>query len=152
VVSRILALCPPRTKFSKLTSSTGTEIVSETNLFFFSFMSSVPPGWSPLHLPCGEIVFYPTGRPSIRSLTREIAALGYEVSGFPLPHTNLRPLPPGVWHCAVVLGDIILFIVAPTAQSSSDSSSDQSAYQSSHYEPDLDNVDPDFPEDGYWRS
>ena len=58
----------------------------------------------------------------------------------------------GVWHCAVVLGDIILFIVAPTAPSSSDSSSDQSTYESSHNKPDLDNVDPDFPEDGYWRS
>jgi hypothetical protein len=52
-----------------------------------------------------------------------------------------------------VLGDIILFIVAPTAPSSSDVSSDQSGYGSSyHNEPDLDNFDPDFPEDGYWRS
>ena len=115
-------------------------------------MSSVPPGLSPVRLPHGEIVIYPTGRPSIRSLTREIAALGYEVSGFPLSHTDLRPLPPGVWHCAVVLGDIILFIVAPTAPLSSDSSSDQSAYESSHNKPDSDNVDPEFPEDGYWRS
>ena len=67
-------------------------------LTLFSFMSSIPLGLSPLRLPLGEIVFYPTGRPSIRSLTREIAALGYEVSGFPLHHTDLRPLPPGVWH------------------------------------------------------
>jgi hypothetical protein len=54
----------------------------------------------------------------------------------------------------VVIGDFILFIVAPTAPSSfSDSSSDQSGYgSSSHNEPDSDNVDPDFPEDGYWRS
>jgi len=115
-------------------------------------MSSAPPGISPLRLPHGEIVFYSTGRPSIRSLTREVAALGYEVSGFPLPHTDLRPLPLGVWHWAVVLGDIILFIVAPTAPLSSDSSSDQSGYVSSHNEPDSDNVDPDFPENGYWRS
>jgi hypothetical protein len=114
--------------------------------------AAVPLGLSPLHLPLGEIVFYLTGRPSIRLLTRAIAALGYEVSGFPLSHTDLRPLPPGVWHCAVVLGNIILFIVAPTAPSSSISSSDQSAYESSHNEPDSDNVDPDFPEDGYWRS
>ena len=76
-------------------------------------MSSVPPGFSPLHLPLGEIVFYPTGRPSILSLTREIAALGYKVSGFPLPHTDLRPLPPGVWHWAVVLGNIILLLSLP---------------------------------------
>ena len=115
-------------------------------------MSSVPPGLSPLRLPRGEIVFYPTGRPSIRVLTREIAALGYEVSGFPLRRTDLRPLPPGVWHCAVVLGDIILFIVDPTEPSTPDSSSLQSGYgSSSHNEPDSDNVDPDFPEDGYWR-
>ena len=118
-------------------------------------MSSVPPGLSPLRLPRGEIVFYPTGRPGIRSLICEIAALGYSVSGFPLPHTDLSPLPPGVWHCAVVLGDFILFIVAPTPPSSSDSdsSSVQSAYgSSSHNEPDSDNVDPDFPEDGYCSS
>ncbi len=116
-------------------------------------MSSVPPGYSPLRQLLGEIVVYPTGRPSIRLVTRKIAALGYEVSGFPLRHTNLRPLTPGVWHCAVVIGNIILFIVAPTAPSSSDSSSsssDQCGYISSHNEPDSDNVDPDFPEDGYW--
>ena len=41
------------------------------------------------------------------------AALGYEVSGFPLPHTNLRPLPPGVWHWAVVLGNIVLLLSLP---------------------------------------
>ena len=115
-------------------------------------MSSVPPGCSLLRLPRGEIVFYPTGRPSIRVLIRKIAALGYEVSGFPIHHTNLRQLPPGVWHCAVVIGEIFLFIVAPAATSSSDSSSldslsDQSDYVSSE-EPDSDNVDP---EDGYWR-
>ena len=116
-------------------------------------MSSVPPGLSPLRLPLREIVFYPTGRPGVRSLIREIAALGYSVSGFPLPHTDLSPLPPGVWHCAVVLGDFILFIVALTAPSLSDSSSDQSAYgSSSHNEFDSDNVDPDFPEDSFWRS
>ena len=39
------------------------------------------------------------------TLIRQIAALGYSVTGFPLPHTDLSPLPPGVWHCAVVLGD-----------------------------------------------
>ena len=120
-------------------------------------MSSVPPGLSPLRLPLGEIVFYPTGRPGIRSLVREIAALGYLVSSFPLPHTDLSSLPPGVWHCAVVIGDFILFIVAPTALSSSDSSSDQSDDSpSSHNEPyyDSDNVDPDFPwlGCGYWHS
>ena len=116
-------------------------------------MYSIPSNFSPLRLPRGEIVFYPTGRPSIRVLTKKIAALGYEVSGFPLHHTNLRPLPPGVWYCAVVIGEIILFIVALAAtlssdSSSSDSLSDQSGYISSQEEPDSDNVDP---EDGYWR-
>ena len=95
-------------------------------------MSSVPPGCSPLRLPRGEIVFYPTGRPSIRGLTRDIAALGYEVSGVPLRTTDLRLLPaPEVWHWAVVLGNIILFIVAPLESSeSAESSSDQSGYLS----------------------
>jgi hypothetical protein len=104
----------------------------------------------------------------------------YSVSGYPLSHTDLSPLPPGVWHCVVVIVDFILFIVTPTAPSSfSDSSSDQSGYESSHNEPDSDNfepllsldsssiwsgyessinapdsdnVDPDFPEDGYCHS
>jgi hypothetical protein len=118
-------------------------------------MSSVPPGLSPLRLPLGEIVFYPTGRPGIRTLTHQITALGYSVMGFTLPHTDLSPLPPGVWHCAVVLGDFILFIVAPTVSSDLLSvQSDDSPF--SHNEPyyDSDNVDPDFPElgRGYWHS
>jgi hypothetical protein len=145
-------------------------------------MSSVPPGLSPLRLPHGDIVHYPTGRPSIRVLAREIAALGYKVSVFPLSHTDLRLLlAPGVWHNSVVIGDFIVFIVTPTAPSvfSDSSASDLSAYESSHNEPDSDNfdpdsqvafssdqsgyesdhnapdsdnVDPDFPENGYWRS
>ena len=119
-------------------------------------MSSVPPNSSPLRLPRGEIVFYPTGRPSIRVLTRSIAALGYKVSGFPLSHTDLRSLPPGVWHWAVVLGDFILFIVLPPESAeSAESSSDQSGYlseDSPYYN--SDNVDPDAPwlGRGYWHS
>ena len=108
-------------------------------------MSSVPPGLSPLRLPLGDIVFYPTGRPCLCLLINQITALGYLVSGFPLSHTDLSPLPPGVWHCVVVIGDFILFIVTPTAPSSfSESSSDQSGYESSINEPDSDNFDPDF--------
>ena len=120
----------------------------------FSFMSSGPPGCSPLRLPRGEIVFYPTGRPSILALTRDIAALGYEVSGFPLRNTDLRLLlAPEVWHWAVVISNIILFIVAPLE--SSESASDQSGYQtedSPYY--DSDNVDPENPGGGYgyWHS
>jgi hypothetical protein len=112
-------------------------------------MYSIPQNFSPLRLPRGEIVSYPTSRPSIRVLIQKIAALGYEVSGFPIQQTGLRELPPGVWHCAVVLGEITLFIVAPAATSTSDSSSfnsfsgDQSDYVSSE-EPDSDNVDPGY--------
>ncbi len=144
-------------------------------------MSSVPPGSSLFRLPHGDIVFYPTGRPCLRLLLQQIAALGYLVLGSPLSHTDLRPLPPGVWHCVVVISVFILFIVTPTAPSSfSASSSDQSGYESSHNEPDSDafdpddypvaasdlsadgssspnefdsdNVDPDFPEAGYNHS
>ena len=99
-------------------------------------------GQTALRLPHGNVVLYTTGRPSLRSLFRDIAALGYEVSAFPLsPPPDLRHLLPGVWHNTVVVGDFILFIVTPTAPSSS--SSDQSAYESSHNEPDSDNFDPD---------
>ena len=116
-------------------------------------MSSVPPGLSPLQLPLGEIVFYPTGRLGNRSLTHEIAALGYEVSSFPLRDTDLRPIPPGVWHCAVVIGDFILFIVTPTAPSLSELSSDQSGYDSSpKNEPDSDAFDPPSDQSGYGSS
>ena len=139
------------------------------------------PGLSPLRLPLGNIVYYPTSRPSIRVLAREIAALGYEVSVFPLSHTDLRLiLAPGVWYNSVVIGDVIIFIVTPTApstfpdSSASDlsvnegshhypdsdnfdpefeaSSSDQSGYESDHNEVDSDNVDPKFPERGYQRA
>jgi len=117
-------------------------------------MYSIPQNFSPLRLPRGEIVFYPTGRPSIRVLIQKIVALGYEVSGFPLRNTDLRLLlAPGVWHWTVVIGDIILFIVVPVE--STDSASDQSGYgteDSPVY--DSDNVDPDNPGGGYgyWRS
>ena len=78
---------------------------------------------------------------------------GFGVLGFELSaHLHRpQPLPLGVWHCAVVISDFILFIVAPTAPSSfSDSLSDQSSYgSSSHNEPDSDNIDPDFPEAGH---
>jgi len=118
----------------------------------FPFMSSVPPGSSPLCLPLGDIVFYPTGRPCLHLLINQIAALGYSVSGFPLSRTDLSPLPPGVWHCVVVVGDFILFIVTPTAPSSFlESSLDQSGYESSNNEPDSDNFDPEFSEDGCGR-
>ncbi len=81
-------------------------------------------------------------------LIQQIAALGYEVSGFPLHQTDLRQLPPGVWHCAVVIGEFILFIVDPTEPLASDSALLTSGYgSSSHNKPNSDNVDPDFFED-----
>jgi hypothetical protein len=109
------------------------------------FMSSVPPGLSSLRLPLGDIVHYPTGRPSLRVLARDIAALGYEVSVFPLKHPDLRPLTPGVWHNSVVIGNFIICIVTPTTPSVfSDSTSAQSGYVSSHNAPDSENLDPDY--------
>ena len=112
-------------------------------------MASVPWECMPLRLPRGEIVSYPAGRPSIRILTQQISALGYEVFGYPLQQTDLGHLTPGVWYSAVVVGDFILFIADPTARSASDSGSLHSGYPSwSDGEPDSDNVDPDFPEAG----
>ena len=111
-------------------------------------MSFVPPDCSPLRLPPGELVYYPTGRPNIPTLVSQITALGYSVAVYPLQQPNLSRFPPGVWHCAVVLGDFILFLVRPSE--SAESSSDQSGYEtedSPFY--DSDNVDPDNPGGGY---
>ena len=111
-------------------------------------MSSVPPGLSSLRLPLGDIVHYPTGRPSIRVLTREIAALGYCVVVYPLQQPDLSRFPPGVWHWVVVLGEFILFLVFPAEQA--ESSLDQSGYlseDSPYYNEE--NVDPDNPGGGY---
>ena len=108
-------------------------------------MSSVPPGVSSLRLPFGNIVHYSTGRPSIRGLVRDIAALGYEVSFFPLEHPDLRSLTPGVWHNSVIVGDFIICIVSPTVPSIfSDSTSAQSGYISSQGAPDSEHLDPDY--------
>ena len=86
-------------------------------------------------------------------LTQLIENRGYEVTWYPLRTVNLRTLPRGVWHCAVVIGEFILFIVDPREQSSSDSDSLTSGYASSwDNAPDSDNVDPDFPENGYMSS
>ena len=126
-------------------------------------MEPIPPDSSPLCLPRGEIVYYPTARPSIRVLTQQIAALGYEVSEFPLQQTDLRQLPPGVWHRAVVIAGYILFIVDPGEvlfiveqgeRSAPDSASLTSGYGSfaEPEGPDSDNFDPDFSEDGYGSS
>ena len=118
-------------------------------------MSSVPPGFSPMRLPLGEVVFYPASRPSIRALARQIAALGYSVAVYPFPHTDLSALPPGVWHWSVVIRDCILFIVPPSELS--ELSSDQSNDELLPVDPidfysldsasivDSDQINPDFP-------
>jgi len=116
-------------------------------------MSAEPPESSPLRLPRGESVSYPTGRPNIPTLVNQITALGYSVAVYPLQQPNLSRFPPGVWHWAVVLGDFILFLVFPSE--SAESSSDQSGYEtedSPFY--DSDNVDPENPGGGYgyWQS
>ena len=118
-------------------------------------MSSDNPDYSPLRLPRGEVVFYHTRSPGVRVLTQLIENQGYEVTWYPLRTVNLRTLPRGVWHCAVVIGEFILFIVDPREQSSS-SSSDSESFASGESSwdnaPDSDNVDPDFPENGYMSS
>jgi hypothetical protein len=115
-------------------------------------MYSVPPGFSSLHLPLRDFVIYPTDRPSICTLVRQITDLGYSVEVYLFPHNNLRALPPGNQHWAVVIGDAILVIIPPSLSSdspgdSSDDGSSGSVSGSSRIEPyyDLDNVDPNFP-------
>jgi hypothetical protein len=116
---------------------------------------------SSLRLPLGDFVIYPTDRPSIRTLVRRIADLGYLVEVFLFPHKDLQALPLGDQHWAVVIGDAIFVIVPVSISSDSpgDSRDDGSSgfvSGSSRNEPyyDSDNVDPDFPwlGMGYWHS
>ena len=74
-------------------------------------MYSVPPGFSKLRLPLGDFVIYPTARPSIRGLVRRIYYQGYSVWTYLFPNNNLRAIPPGDRHWAVVIGDAVLVIV-----------------------------------------
>ena len=112
-------------------------------------MDQIPRDCITLRLPRGELVFYSAARPSVRLLIQQITILGYEVVDFPLQRPDLGQLPPGVWFFAVVVGGFVLFITDPTARSASDSASVRSGSPSlSEYEPDSDNVDPDYPEDG----
>ena len=114
-------------------------------------MFSVPPGVSSLHLPLGEFVIYPTDRPSIRTLVCQIEDQGYSVQFYLFPNNNLRALPLGDRHRAVVIGDAILVIVPPfSSDSSVDPSDDASAGSASCSSrisaiDDPDQVDPDFP-------
>ncbi len=125
-------------------------------------MYSISPGFSSLRLPLGDFFIYPTDCPSIRTLVCQIADLGYSVEVYLFPHNDLRALPPGDRHWAVVIGDAILVILPPSLSSedspgdSNNDSSSGSVSGSSHIEIyyDSDNVDPDFPwlGRGYWRS
>ena len=90
-------------------------------------MYSVPPGFSKLRLPLGDFVIYPTERPSIRTLVRQIEDQGYSVQTYLFPNNNLRALPPGDRHWAVVIGDAILVIVPPFSSESSVDPSDDSS-------------------------
>ena len=74
-------------------------------------MYSVPPGFSKLRLPLGDFVIYPTARPSIRTLVRQIEDKGYSVQTYLFPNNNLRALPPGDRHWAVAIGEAFLVIV-----------------------------------------
>ena len=74
-------------------------------------MYSVPPGFSKLRLPLGDFVIYPTERPSIRTLVRQIDYQVYSVQTYLFPNNNLRALPPGDRHWAVAIGDAFLVIV-----------------------------------------
>ena len=114
-------------------------------------MYSVPPGFSKLRLPLGDFVIYPTARPSIRTLVRQIDYQVYLVQTYLFPNNNLRALSPGDRHWAVVIGDAILVIVPPF---SSESSVDPSNNDSSGFAScsscisaidDPDQFDPDFP-------
>ena len=74
-------------------------------------MYSVPPGFSKLRLPLGDFVIYPTARPSIRTLVRQIEDQGYSVQTYLFPNNNLRAIPPGDRHWAVAIGDAFVVIV-----------------------------------------
>jgi hypothetical protein len=114
-------------------------------------MYSVPPGFSSLRLPLGDFVIYPTERPSIRTLVRQIEDQGYSVQTYLFANNNLRALPPGDRHRAVVIGDTILVIVPPFSSDSSVDPSDEpssgSVSCSSRISAidDPDQVNPDFP-------
>jgi hypothetical protein len=113
-----------------------------------------PAHFSPLRLPRGNIIFYPTGRPNIRVIKQAIMARGYEVWDLhiDIPGFQGQQIPQADWLHAIVLGRVVLFVAAPEPLSSSRSSSpDSSSGQQSESSPnafDSDNVDPDVPDAG----
>ncbi len=88
-------------------------------------MYTIPPGFTLLHLPLGEfVIIYPINQPSIRTLVRQIAELGYSIEVYLFLNNNLLSLPPGDRHWAEVIGTAILVIVPPTLSDSSVAQSD----------------------------
>ena len=119
-------------------------------------MNLPPPHFSSLRLPRGELISYPTGRPNIRRITRQIQDFGYgvwvlhvDIAGF-----QRQRIPSATWFHAVILSRVILLLSEPEASSSSHSSSSDSASDRSRESSpdsggvDSDNVDPDAPELG----
>ena len=119
-------------------------------------METPPPHFSSLRLPRGEILWYPTGRPNIRVLTRQIKDLGYDVWHLHIDIAGFQrqQIPQATWFHAVILSRVILLVSDPGASSSlhsssSDSALDHSSESSSGAEGvDSDQVDPDTPELG----
>ena len=97
-------------------------------------------------------VVYPTDHPSIRTLFHQIGDLGYSVEVYLFPHNDLRALPPGDRHWAVVIGDAILVIVPPSLFS--DSPGDSSDNGSSGSVSGSSRIKPYYPwlGRGYWHS
>ncbi len=68
---------------------------------------------SSLRLPLGDFVVYPIDRPSIRTLVRRIADLGYLVEVFLFPHNDLQALPLGDRHWGWLLVTLFLLSFLP---------------------------------------
>ena len=112
---------------------------------------------SSLRLPRGERVYYNTGRPNIRVLTRDIRALYYDVwiLHVDIAGTQRQEIPRRAWLHAILISRVLLLISVPEGEEQSGSSaSDPSNAGSENSEGssvayDSDNVDPDAPERGY---
>ena len=107
-------------------------------------MESNPPTSSSLRLLRGKVVWYNTGRPNIRLLTRQIRDLGYKVwvlhidiAGF-----QRQQIPRAEWLHAVVISRVLLLIADP-ASSGQSTASAQSSESRSIETDDSDNFDPD---------
>jgi len=71
-------------------------------------MYSVPPSFSKLRLPLGDSVIYPTARPSIRTLVRQIDYQMYSVQTYLFPTITsglfLRAIGIGRWLSVTLFG------------------------------------------------